>query len=372
MSIVPYTRGGKRAYRAKVKFQNQQYTKSGFATKAEAKAWMVEEKKRLKAEAENKPQERRDVLMFSQASEEYLEDCSARMQPGSVSEKFHHYTKFVEWIGSDFSLEQITTVIAQDYAAHVLKTTRAPHDPKKTANRHIRNLKALWNWHKRRGYQGHNPFTGVESYPEDTVSRYVPPVEDVAKVLQVAEEWQRDFLHVLAKTGARPGEIRMLNWDDVELHQGTITLWTRKRKGGARQPRTINMSPQLLELMRRRFDERVSSEVVFPHPETGKPFTRQHRPYKFMMERLCEKAGVRFFTFYALRHFVATRLRDSGKANRYEIQHILGHTRSDTTDRYLRSLAPDVLEAVSVLDEVIDVDKMSERKRAWVIKFSRR
>ena len=372
MSIVPYTRGGKRAYRAKVKFQNQQYTKSGFATKAEAKAWMVEEKKRLKAEAENRPQKRRDVLMFSQASEEYLEDCSARMQPGSVSEKFHHYTKFVEWIGSDFSLEQITTVIVQDYAAHVLKTTRAPHDPKKTANRHIRNLKALWNWHKRRGYQGHNPFTGVESYPEDTVSRYVPPVEDVAKVLQVAEEWQRDFLHVLAKTGARPGEIRMLNWDDVELHHGTITLWTRKRKGGARQPRTINMSPQLLELMRRRFDERASSEVVFPHPETGKPFTRQHRPYKFMMERLCEKAGVRFFTFYALRHFVATRLRDSGKANRYEIQQILGHTRSDTTDRYLRSLAPDVLEAVSVLDEVIDVEKMSERKKARVITFSRR
>ena len=182
MSIAPYTRGGKRAYRAKVKFQNQQYTKSGFATKAEAKAWMVEEKKRLKAEAENKPQERRDVLMFSQSSEEYLEDCSARMQPGSVSEKFHHYTKFVEWIGSDFSLEQITTVIAQDYAAHVLKTTRAPHDPKKTANRHIRNLKALWNWHKRRGYQGHNPFTGVESYPEDTVSRYVPPVEDLSLI----------------------------------------------------------------------------------------------------------------------------------------------------------------------------------------------
>ena len=85
-----------------------------------------------------------------------------------------------------------------------------------------------------------------------------------------------------------------------------------------------------------------------------------------MMERLCEKAGVRFFTFYALRHFVATRLRDSGKANRYEIQHILGHTRSDTTDRYLRSLAPDVLEAV------IDVEKMSERKKARVITFSRR
>ncbi len=104
------------------------------------------------------------------------------------------------------------------------------------------------------------------------------------------------------------------------------------------------------------------------------------------MERLCERANagrkkcdpeaeaIKPFTFYALRHFVATRLRDSGKANRYEIQHILGHMHSDTTDRYLRSLAPDVKEAIQSLDSVIDLDKITadeEKQPAKITRFSR-
>lgn len=190
----------------------------------------------------------------------------------------------------------------------------------------------------------------------------------------------------MVKTGARPGEIRTLTWDDVDFSRGSITLWTRKRKGGERQPRIINMSEQLVDLLRRRFKERKSEEWVFINEETGNPFTRQSRPIKYLMERLCERAGeerkkrdpdadpIKPFTLYALRHFVATRLRDSGKANRYEIQHILGHMHSDTTDRYLRSLAPDVKEAIQSLDSVIDLDKITseeEKTTAKVTRFSR-
>lgn len=375
MSIVPYEKGGKRAYRAKIKFQNKQYTKSGFTTKAEAKVWMVQEKKRLQTESEIQPIEQQNILMYSLACEQYLQDCAARMQHGTISEKLHHYRTFVKWIGQNFVLDTITVLIAQNYALHLLKTIHPPNDPNKTTNRHIKNLKALWNWHRKRGFQGINPFTSVIPYPEDINIRYIPPVEDVEAVLQVAEEWQKDFLHVLAKTGARPGEIRSLRWEDIDLNRETITLWTRKRKGGAKQPRILNMSPQLTEVMRRRFGEKANSKYVFTNPFTGKPLGRLDRPYRYMMERLCKKAKVKFFTFYALRHFVATRLRDSGKANRYEIQHILGHIRSDTTDRYLRGLAPDIKEAISVLDDVVNMTKITEKEekyKAKVLQFKRR
>jgi integrase len=122
------------------------------------------------------------------------------------------------------------------------------------------------------------------------------------------------------------------------------------------------MSDQLLDMLKRRFSERANEMNVFVNEETGKPFTRQSRPYKYLMERLCEKTAeaegrkIPPFTFKSFRHFVATRLRDSGKASRYEIQHLLGHKRSDTTDIYLRSLAPDLKEAVAVMDTVIDME----------------
>ena len=108
---------------------------------------------------------------------------------------------------------------------------------------------------------------------------------------------------------------------------------------------------------------------------TDKHLGRQDRPYKYMMERLCEAAStegktIKPFTFYAFRHFVATRLRDSGKASKFEIQHILGHARSDTTDTYLRSLAPDVKEAISVLDDIIPIENENDPAEK-IIRFSR-
>ena len=374
MAISPYMKSGRKTYRAKFKYKETQYSKSGFTSKEAAQEWIVKERRKIKAQEGKKATEgnKTYVLMYSEACTRYLEDCDARMQKGTVSDKLHHLTSFVTWIGKDVPFIAISAAQARDYASHILRITQRPKDPKKTANRHIRDLKALWNWHIRHDFQGTNPFKCVEPYPEDDVARYVPPAEDVAKVLQVAESWQQDFLHVLAKTGARPGEVRALTWDDVDLSRVTITFWTRKRKGGARQPRTINMSPQLLELMQRRFAIRTDENVVFPNPLTGKPLGRLDRPYRYMMERLCEKAQVRFFSFYSLRHFVATRLRDSGKANRFEIQLILGHMRSDTTDRYLRGLAPDVKDAISTLDTVLDMESEEQKRQPpKLIRFSR-
>lgn len=372
MSITPYLKAGKKTYRAKIKFQNRQYTKAGFKTQANAKAWMVEEKRRLKKTAGQVPTPETTKLTYSAASASYLADSKARHQPGTFAEKSRHLTEFIESIGYDLPVENITAE-----QAHVFISSIQQNATNKTANRYLRTLKAFWTWTSRRHSIGSNPFILVEPYPEDTAPRYIPPLKDVLAVLSVAEEWERDFLTILVKTAARPEEVRALTWSDVDFTRNTITLWTRKRKGGARQPRVINMSGQLTETLKIRLTLRESETWVFVNPETKKPFTRQSRPYKFLMERLCERAAekeqreIPAFTYYAFRHFVATQLRNSGKASRYEIQHILGHLRSDTTDIYLRSLVPDVAEAVNALDDAVDLDLLNGKKSARVIHFKK-
>lgn len=291
------------------------------------------------------------------------------MQPGTFDEKYRHLTEFAEFLGEDVPVSSLAETSPEDFIAGIQNRVT-----NKTANRYLRTLKAFWNWTAKRNAVGENPFFSIEPYPEDEAPIYVPSTEDVIAVLSAAEDWERDFLNVLVKTGARPGEVRLLTWDDVDFSRGTITLWTRKRKGGTRQPRTLNMSAQLLEALQRLFQERKNETYVFVNQETGEPFTRQSRPYKFLMERLCRRAEIKPFTFYAFRHFVATRLRDSGKASRYEVQHILGHQRSDTTDRYLRALVPDLQDAVSALDDVINLNALprpDEQKKGKVIKMTR-
>lgn len=379
MAIVAYTKDGKTAYRAKFKFKNLQPSKRGFKTQKEAKAWITQEIKRLEKlekEASSLLPSPIPVLMFSETSSKYLEDCLARVTPGTYSEKSRHLTSFAEWLGGDIALEDITEETAQNFIAYARSIST-----NKTANRYLTNVSAYWNWTSRRFPREtpRNPFSSIESYPEDAVLRYVPPLEDVLAVLAKAEQWERDFLHTLVKTGARPIELRDLTWDDVSLARRAITLWTRKRRGGGRTPRVLNMSDQLLQMMERRFKDRDSETWVFINPETGDKFNRQSRPYKYLMERLCDRAStddhkIKRFTLYAFRHFVALRIRDSKKASRYEIQYLLGHTRSDTTDLYLRSLAPELETAVAVMDDAVNLDLIPEdpqNKTGKILKMTR-
>lgn len=373
MSITAYTKGGKRAYRAEFEYQGRRFTKAGFLTLDAARLWTATEKKRLKKDSATPHLPNLKKLMYSDACAAYLTDSRARHQPGTFTEKSRHLTEFVEFVGYDVPVEDISEAQSEAFISFIQSTTT-----NKTANRYLRTLKAFWNWTSRRHSIGSSPFIIIQPYPEDSPHRYIPPTEDVIAVLGAARQWERDFLNVLLKTGARPGEIRALQWNDVDFSRATITLWTRKRKSGQSEPRTMNMSAQLTEVLKRRFQERASETWVFINEVTGKPFTRQSRPVKYLMERLCKAAStderpIKPFTFYAFRHFVATRLRDSGKANKYEIQHILGHKRSDTTDRYLRELAPDLQDAVAALDDVIDINALPEDrpKAAKVIKISR-
>lgn len=347
MSISAYMRGSKRAYRAKVKHLGVQYTQAGFATKEAARAWMVAKRRELKSA----PQPVQPILqeaLFSQASDSYLADCGPRMQPGTVREKRSHLAAFAVYLGGDCFLKGVLASEARRYIAAVQAQAG-----NKAANRHLRTLKALWNWSGRQGLVMGNVWAQLEPYPEDTPPRYVPPSEDVAAALMAAQPWEKDFLNLMLRTGARAGELRKLTWEDVDLSRGVITLWTRKRKGGALQPRPITMSPQLRELMARLWEGRHRhSPYVFTNPATGTGYTRLQHTMRYMMERLCARAGVKPFGLHSLRHYVAVRLRDSGKASRFDIQAILGHQRSGTTDIYLRGMAPKLDEAVSALDEV--------------------
>ncbi|MDH5525652.1 MAG: site-specific integrase [Desulfobulbaceae bacterium] len=87
---------------------------------------------------------------------------------------------------------------------------------------------------------------------------------------------------------------------------------------------------------------------VFADKE-GKQLTYSTKRY--MMERLCKKAGIKPFSFHAIRHHVASILSDSGKASLGQIQKLLRHRRSTTTDNYLKTLNTNLKQVPSILNE---------------------
>lgn len=95
--------------------------------------------------------------------------------------------------------------------------------------------------------------------------------------------------------------------------------------------------------------ESCHPELVFTNPTKGGLMSKQTPWIYRLLPILCDRAGVRRFTFHCIRHFVATRLKDSRQATPFQIQAFLGHKNLSTTEHYLHEL--DVDRGVAALLE---------------------
>lgn len=348
MAWKPYTgRGGRYQYYLKYKGVRKEKV---VATHEEGKRWIVATKAQIDADFARKAEP--PVLMFSAASADYLEAMSLWQTATTVAEKLAHYTELAEFVGGDFPLAALTVEDARRFIAQAAKDKGH-----KGANRRLQKISALWAFFLKEGKIPSNPWRMIPPLPEERTLPAVPTVADMAALLLAAKEWEKDFLVILAHTGARVGEIRELAWEDVNLERSQIVVWTKKRKGSNLEPRAVGLTAPTKEILARRWKARKGEEThVFVNPLTGGPWDRNHASMKRLAEDLCTRAGLKTrYTLRAIRHYVAQRLADSGKASLIDAQRLLGHQRATTTDLYLRSLTPDVSRVASVLESEIKV-----------------
>lgn len=159
MAVRKITRKNGIVYVAYFKHKGQQVTKT-FYTQKEAKAWEVEAKRNPKTADATPPN-----LMFSRASMAYLEDCKARMAANTFKERQRHLREFATFLTEDVDMEDITRAVARKF----LLVSKAERE-EKSANRRLRTLKALWNWHK--DTIPRNPWRGILPFKEEEYIKY--------------------------------------------------------------------------------------------------------------------------------------------------------------------------------------------------------
>ncbi|HEM5183865.1 TPA: site-specific integrase [Streptococcus suis] len=173
---------------------------------------------------------------------------------------------------------------------------------------------------------------------------------------------------VLLATGCRFGEVVALEWSDIDLDNGTISITknysrllkligTPKSKAGVRvmsiDKKTINLLRLYKNRQRQIFIEtgaRVSS-VVFATPlkEYQNMATRQES-----LDRRCAEIAIPRFTFHAFRHTHASLLLNAGISYK-ELQYRLGHaTLAMTMDIYGHLSKDKEKEAVSYYEKAIN------------------
>ena len=338
MAILEIPKKNGMVYRAYFKYHGRQYSKICFSRR-EAKDWELDAKRALSQQQDTPPS-----LMFSHASREYLQDCKVRLTTNTFLEQTRHLREFAAFLSRDVPMTDITKATATSFIRSI-ETERGG----KAADRRIRTLKALWNWHK--DAVPRNPWRFVAKPAVEQYVKYVPTPDDISKVLAVAKPWQADLLNTLLLTGARVSEILNLTWEDVA--DQSLKLWTRKRKGGARQYRTLPIGSSLHAIIAAQRAITGNTTHVFINPNTGGPYSTRQQTIRDMMKNLCKKAQVKSFGFHSIRHFFAVSLIQSQQAGLTDIQLLLGHQRATTTDIYLKSVSPDINHLAAIIESAV-------------------
>jgi integrase len=149
---------------------------------------------------------------------------------------------------------------------------------------------------------------------------------------------ERPLYLMAAMTGLRQGELLGLRWTDLDGRARKVRVRQAFVRGEFKRPKSRRGSrgvPLAGELHRAIDELRFVSEftadddLVFAHPETGKPLDRSFVYKRF--QRACRRAGVRVVRFHDLRHTFGTRVAASGEVSLRTLQEWMGHRDAKTT-----------------------------------------
>ena len=353
-----------RGWKYDFNYRKRRYQSNYFRTKTEAKEAEAEKRKELKHPIP-KPVTPTDMAFLTLLNRrlDHLQAYSSESHYQETRYLAKRWTKLWE-------MRLCSEISQDDIESFVLKRRKVSHC---TANKEIRYLRACFNFGIRKGWIQSNPTTGIGFLPVEKKVRYVPPPEDIDKVIAAADQETKDYLGTIRDTMGRMSEINRMTWDDVDFTSRTVTLYTRKKKGGHLTPRKVPMTLRFYNILHRRFLERRKDVPwIFWHEFTSSK-TREKRigPYrerKKFMKTLCKEAGVRYFRFHALRHSGAS-VMDSKNVSIGAIQRILGHENRTTTEIYLHSISGSEREAISVFEQASEKSlskSLSDEKGATV------
>ncbi|GAP09646.1 site-specific recombinase XerD [Bellilinea caldifistulae] len=245
-------------------------------------------------------------------------------------------SEFADWYtqttGASVDWNLLTTVEVKDYTAYLQTVRRLS-----PASVNLR-LAAL------RSFLRHLGRTLKVKGPKQVT----PPVKalsdrELGRLLAAAEGSTRDtaILNLLARTGLRVGEVVHLRVGDVEMNGRSGWLTVRGGKGN--KTRHVPLNGEVRQALKAWLDERPqgAGDDLFLS-RTGKPLSE--RDVQRMVAEYARIAAVEA-TPHTLRHTFATRAIEKG-VDVATLAAILGHSRLETTGRYLHPTAERIQEAV--------------------------
>jgi len=253
----------------------------------------------LKGEAGIGGPPRKDIL-FEKAAEQFTEWAETNRRPKTA----RCYKQCVVRLKESFAGKRLREIDPLSVERH--KRARIKAEAPIAANRELATLRALINKARTWGlYEGGNPVSEVK-IPRERPSRlrYLEPDEETA-LLGAAKDPLRTIVLVGLHAGLRiQAEALTLQWADVDLKRGLLTVQAAYAKNG--ETRTVPLN-STLRVALQELREHARGAYVFAKRD-GTPL----RSIRTAFLHACTSAGLKDVTPHTLRHTFASRLAMEG------------------------------------------------------------
>jgi len=292
--------------------------------------------------------------------EEYVEIFLQRIEQPLAQNTIDLHNNSLKFLRKRFKgkfLDQITKSMIEDY-----KTSRA-RDLKKgsktqtvspaTVNRELGTLKKILNMAVDDGLLWKSPARKVQPFPEEIPDVHILTFEEELKYLALASEPLKSVAIIMLGQGMRPDEVFRMTYSNIDFINRTIFIVRGKTKNARR---TLSMSKEVFDLLKKRRQSHKTDYWVFPSPtKPGMHLGSVRKAH----DRVCDKIHLRgVIDLYNLRHTFATRSILSG-TDVTILQRILGHSEIGMTMRYVKIAEHYKVEAVEKMEKYRAV-KMQE------------
>lgn len=200
-----------------------------------------------------------------------------------------------------------------------------------TINKDIIAIKKMFSYAFEIGAVQANPLTRFPSLRIQEKARRIPEREDFEKLVEAMEDPALSaMVAVIGECGLRRSEAINLEWKNVNLRQGRITLERTKGKRVRTVPIPHYGLGKLLGLTRF-----IHQSRVLCHQISGEPWLSPDKAFRAGRK----KVGLDWVTFHTLRHFFADQMVKAG-VDIESLREGLGHQDIRTTEIYTKHAKP--------------------------------
>ena len=207
-----------------------------------------------------------------------------------------------------------------------------------TIRNEISTIIQAWRWAMERRFVTGLPPKRPKLKHQPKITRYVPSPEEFWAVLDAfptSRPWAVTMLTLMEATGARPGEIAGLTWNDVRLDRGIVRLC------GKTGERWVTLPQPVLAILSKMHDPGAKGRILPVSPLTAV------KDLRVLMVDACAEAGVPYFPSKQIRTMVENRLFDAG-ADPGVVSKFLGHTPEVSLRHYRDASSQRVQEVVEM------------------------